>query len=109
MFKIHCDLDELKNLKEDVQKLSSRHKRPSPDDVEESANKREKQAQAGRCSERPDSGGKVFTSEKNLADVTEQIESFVRAMEKEAKDHPGIALLGAFVLGMVIGQLFSRR
>ena len=85
MTNVHDNLEEMNTLKEDAQKLKKKKKRSRP------------------------AGEEKTDSDQTILDLTNQIENFAREMEKGAKDHPTLVLVGAFVLGMVVGQLFSRR
>ncbi len=48
-------------------------------------------------------------ADKVIHDYAVQIESVVKEMEDAAKERPVLALLAAFTIGIVIGQIFSRR
>lgn len=48
-------------------------------------------------------------SKKTIQDLAGQIENLVKEMEEAASERPLLALLAAFSLGVITGQLFSRR
>lgn len=48
-------------------------------------------------------------TDEGIGDLAAQIESIVRELEEAARERPAVALLAAFTIGIVIGQLFSRR
>jgi hypothetical protein len=41
--------------------------------------------------------------------LTEQFETMLEELEEAASERPALALLTAFSLGVIVGQLFSRR
>jgi len=47
--------------------------------------------------------------EKTLADLASDLEGALAEIEAATRAHPALALLAAFALGTVAGQLFSRR
>ena len=47
-------------------------------------------------------------TEETINDLAAQIGGFVTEMEAAAKERPAVALLAAFTIGIVVGQLFSR-
>ena len=47
-------------------------------------------------------------TEETINDLATQIGGFVTEMEAAAKERPAVALLAAFTIGIVVGQLFSR-
>ena len=47
-------------------------------------------------------------TEETINDLATQIGGFVTEMEAAAKQRPAVALLAAFTIGIVVGQLFSR-
>lgn len=48
-------------------------------------------------------------ADKAVRDLAVQIESVVKELEEAARERPALALLAAFTIGIVVGQLFSRR
>lgn len=44
-----------------------------------------------------------------IHDLAAQIEHVLKDMEEAATERPALALLSAFALGIIVGQLFSRR
>lgn len=48
-------------------------------------------------------------AEKAIQDLAGQLESAAKTMEETLSERPGLALLAAFSLGVIVGQLFSRR
>lgn len=51
----------------------------------------------------------VESHEVTLQDFADQIGSIVKEMEEAASERPALALLTAFSLGILVGQLFSRK
>lgn len=47
--------------------------------------------------------------ERTLADLASDLEGALAEIEAATRAHPALALLAAFALGTVAGQLFSRR
>lgn len=48
-------------------------------------------------------------ADKSVRELAVQIESVVKEMEAAARERPALALLAAFTIGIVVGQLFARR
>lgn len=42
-------------------------------------------------------------------DLSEQFESLLQQLEEAASERPALALLAAFSVGVIVGQLFPRR
>jgi hypothetical protein len=47
--------------------------------------------------------------EKTLEDLAVHLESAVSDIEDVTREHPALALLAAFTIGVIAGQIFSRR
>ena len=47
--------------------------------------------------------------EESMQELSDNLESAVQEIEEAAKEHPALVALVAFTLGLVVGQLFSRR
>ena len=48
-------------------------------------------------------------ADEAVEDFANQIGGFVKDMEEAASERPVLALLAAFSVGVIVGQLFSRR
>lgn len=46
---------------------------------------------------------------QSLSELTQHIHELAVDVEEAAKDHPALAILGAFTLGIIVGQLLTRR
>jgi len=107
------DIEELKNLQREATARRAERKRPR------STAKRE-QAQQSEATEDPAETSKptaddsaseaqAHEAEKTIQDIVGQIETAAKKMEETASEHPALALLAAFSLGVIVGQLFSRK
>ncbi len=65
------------------------------------------QAQASKGSDSPADPSTEL--ESLIAESGEQIGSFIKQLEDEVDKSKGLALLTAFTVGVIIGQLISRR
>ena len=90
------ELEELQALQKTSQKLREQRATPEP--------------------EPPDPGPAVQAEPESSADVDEtagglpgQIEDIMSELEEAAVEHPALALLAAFGIGIFVGQLLSRR
>lgn len=57
----------------------------------------------------PGSAGREAEAALLPPGLTEQFESMLEELEEAASERPALALLAAFSLGVIAGQLFSRR
>jgi len=48
-------------------------------------------------------------TENDIQDIADQIEIAVKNMDELASERPVLTLLAAFTLGIVVGQMFSRK
>ena len=49
------------------------------------------------------------STESVLLELADQVELYLKETEAAVQERPMISLVAAFVLGVVVGQLFSRR
>ena len=47
--------------------------------------------------------------ETDSAELTTQIDQLIREVEEVATQHPALALLAAFGIGILVGQMLTRR
>jgi len=48
-------------------------------------------------------------TEQTIGEFAKGIEQFMKEAEAAAIERPALALLAAFSLGIIVGQMFSRR
>ncbi len=100
MINVSSDADDLKTLQREA------------DELRES---RGKKKSTGECDSQPRQDHeeelceKESSAESVLFDLSDQVELYLNETEETVQKHPMISLAAAFVLGVVIGQLFSRR
>lgn len=98
---------ELQRLQEDVEKvkaaknhLASEEKQTDAEDTVGSS--RETVEQEDRQLEQE-------STEQTIGEFALQVETFMKEAEAAAIERPALALLAAFSLGIIVGQMFSRR
>jgi len=47
--------------------------------------------------------------ETDSAELTTQVDQLIREVEEVATQHPALALLAAFGIGILVGQMLTRR
>ena len=52
---------------------------------------------------------KQESTEQTIGEFALQVETFMQEAEAAAIERPALALLAAFSLGIIVGQMFSRR
>jgi hypothetical protein len=57
----------------------------------------------------PSGGVTPAGAEYQSSGLGNQLASVLEELEDAARDHPALALLATFSLGVIVGQLFSRR
>ena len=110
----NSDIEKLKSLQREAKKRRAERRKPhsttthaeeKQSEITEDLDVTSKSAaQGSSAAESP-----VPESKKTLQDLFGQIENLVKEMEDAASERPLLALLAAFSLGIIIGQLFSRR
>ena len=101
------ELDELKAMQMESQKLRERRVTPEPAVAAASP------ADIGKTPD-PDSGtreGPEAPADQDdpIEGLSGQIENIMFELEDAAAEHPALALLAAFGIGVFVGQLLSRR
>lgn len=95
------ELEELKTLQKESQKLRQRRKKSEPNVTPESEDATETVAQ------------KASTDTEAQDEIDEgmsgQVATIMAELEETAAEHPGLALLAAFGIGILVGQLLTRR
>lgn len=107
------DLEELKGLQREASERRAERKKPraKPRQTKEKQSAVEKDNSAATKPATQDTAGEMPPpeTEKTIQDLAGQIETIVKEVEEASSERPVLALLAAFVLGVVAGQLFSRR
>ncbi len=119
------DIDELKNLQREAREQRAKRKKPRPtpgktEDQESAAAETRtaakapaadsvSEAQAHDVEEDSSTEEQAHETEEAIQDLAGQIETAVTKLEETASERPVLALLAAFSLGIIVGQLFSRR
>ena len=52
---------------------------------------------------------KQESTEQTIGEFAQQVETFMKEAEAAAIERPALALLAAFSLGIIVGQMFCRR
>ena len=101
------ELEELKALQAQSRKLQRKRATPVPEDADPPKKKRAKKVvQKPKVDEIP-----VAPDDQDDTDdgLTGQVETIMSELEEAAQEHPSLALLAAFGIGVFVGQLLSRR
>jgi len=99
------EIEELKALQRESQKLRKKREKPDPQEATDAEADKEKSPLTG-VSQESDS---TVDQDGNTDGLTAQVETIMLELEEAAAEHPGLALLAAFGIGVFVGQLLSRR
>jgi ElaB/YqjD/DUF883 family membrane-anchored ribosome-binding protein len=107
------ELDELKTLQQEAAERRAQRKR-RPRSTREPVPKAQSGKVADRNATEPTAPDPAIEEqapewEKNLEDLAAHLEGAATEMERAVREYPALALLAAFTIGIVVGQLFSRR
>lgn len=98
---------ELQRLRKDVEEvkaaknhLAEQEKQSDSEDPVDSSKK---------TVEQEDRQFKQDDTEQTIGEFALQVEAFMKEAEAAAIERPALALLAAFSLGIIVGQMFSRR
>ena len=106
------ELEELRALREEGAEKRARRKRarqvrkPSP---EPTAAAPEEGGAPEPAAEEPTAEGQAPEWMETLEDLAAHLDSAVTDIEEATREHPALALLAAFSIGVFFGRLFSRR
>lgn len=100
MITVSSDAEDLKTLQREADELRKSREKIS------STGKSDAQPQQEHEKEPCE---KESSAESVLLDLADQAELYINETEETVQKHPMISLAAAFVLGVVVGQLFSRR
>ena len=113
MTKSKSDLEELNKLQREAAELRAERKRSrstakgAEEKPSESTDDRNTATTPPMQDSVDDAQGAA--SDKVIEDFADQIESIAKKLEEAAIERPALALLAAFSLGIIVGQIFSRR
>ena len=107
------DIEELKNLQREATEQRAKRKRTRSTarqtEGQQSAAAEAHSAATKTVVEDSASEAQAHEAEEAIQDLAGQIETAVTRLEETASERPALALLAAFSLGVIVGQLFSRR
>ena len=101
MTKSESELDELKDLQMESQKFGKSRKHPEP------LHRKRRPLKSG--SRRGEGGEPLAKPVELIEDLAGPVENILSELEEAASEHPALALLAAFGIGIFVGQLLSRR
>jgi ElaB/YqjD/DUF883 family membrane-anchored ribosome-binding protein len=96
-------MDELSTLKQEVAELNESRKLAAKVEAEESKHK--KLADPVAEASKAEAGSQEIAEHE----IVGQLEKYLKEIEEVARERPALALLTAFAIGVVVGQLFSRK
>ncbi len=108
MSDVSAKSDELKTLQREAAELQESRKQI------DSAETKESQESSPAAAEKDTEKGAVDTqatvpSEGEDLAISDQLEMYLKELEEAALERPVLALLASFSLGVIVGQLFTRR
>ena len=98
---------ELQRLQEDVEKVKTAKNHLAKEEKQTDAE--EAVGSSRETVEEQDPHCKPKNTEQTIGEFALQIEQFMKEAEAAAIERPALALLTAFSLGIIVGQIFSRR
>ena len=98
---------ELQRLQEDVEKVKTAKNHLAKEEKQTDAE--EAVGSSRETVEEQDPHCKQKNTEQTIGEFALQIEQFMKEAEAAAIERPALALLTAFSLGIIVGQIFSRR
>lgn len=101
------ELEELKKIQREASEGRARRDRERQADSKAAVQTTAEQAAAGSAPDNPPAG--TDSPESEQPGLGDQLGNLLEELEETARDHPALALLAAFSLGVVVGQLFSRK
>ena len=107
----NSEINELKTLQVEAEGLKGRRKGSRSKKTSE-ANQQSEPVEDGeekQFSQDEAIGEQSSGTDNAVHDLAVQIEHVLKDMEEAATERPALALLSAFALGIIVGQLFSRR
>lgn len=99
-------MDELSTLRREVAELKERRKFTGKVEADE-ADEAEKKPLTDPVAE--DGKDEVGSGETDEHDIVEQLEKYLKEIEEAARERPALVLLATFAVGVVVGQIFSRK
>ena len=102
MTQAKSELEELKELQKESQKLRDRQESPS-------AASQEARAAEKPVAESVEGRESPASAAEYIEELTGPVENILSELEEAASEHPALALLAAFGIGIFVGQLLSRR
>jgi len=107
------NIEELETLQQETSELHAKRERAASRAASSEAASDKVRVAEGEKSSAPDEDEaiqpSVSESEAADRDLAVQIENVVIELEDAARERPALALLTAFMIGIVVGQLFARR
>lgn len=96
-------MDEISALKHEVAELNDNRKL--------AAKVEEKESEHNQVADTVAEAGKAEAGSQEIAedDIVGRLEKDLKGLEEIARERPALALLTAFAIGVVVGQLFSRK
>lgn len=107
------DINELQTLRREAAELRAKRDRPCSTATGPAAAQDSDRVQEHEIAEPPTmesaDAEEAPETDKTLRHLATQIESVVKEMEEAARERPTLALLAAFTVGIIIGQLVTRK
>lgn len=101
------ELEELQKIQREASEGRARRDRERQAASKAAVQATTEQAAADPATDAPLAGTDSAQSEQ--PGLGDQLGNLLEELEETARDHPALALLAAFSLGVIVGQLFSRK
>ncbi|MCB1730638.1 MAG: hypothetical protein KDI21_09190 [Halieaceae bacterium] len=101
------ELEELQKIQREASEGRARRDRERQAASKAAVQATAEQATAGPAPDSPPAGND--SAEPEQPGLGDQLGNLLEELEESARDHPALALLAAFSLGVIVGQLFSRK
>lgn len=104
-------VSELRTLQVEAEGLKSRRKESPSRKTSETKQQAEplEDVEKKQFSQDEAIGEQSIETDNAVHDLAVQLEHILKEMEEAATERPALALLTAFAVGVIVGQLFSRR
>ena len=110
MTNLKQDIDELKTMEQASPKLRKNKSKHAADAQESSAAATHAPGAVPPTVAAAASATDATAEQENIIEgLTEQLQSLVQDLEEAAVERPALALLAAFGIGVIVGQLLSRK
>ena len=99
--------EEFQSLQEDVEKVKAA--KDHLDKEEKQTDAEDTEGSGTETVEEKDRQPEQEDTEQTIGELALQLKIFMKEAEAAARERPALAMLAAFSLGIIVGQIFSRK